>query len=289
MKIKSTFSYFLLASGMLAALNVINCQADIVTMKTMKEICDTIQKDGIPADKKAVFLDLDDTVWNCGSSLDYAAYRLIVGTKTPKEYVHNFLHVRPVENSTVELLKEVQHNKIPVLALTARFIEGAPRAHEQATSIGLDFSNPAQIVINRKTFDTTQDTTFTVDTSSKDSKSSFQARCFKGIICCNNKNKGKALAEFLKRNNLDSKDLEMIYFVDDKHKIKVDEHGNKKVESNVVDVDAEMKEMGINCRAIHYKPTYQNWYYKYQPLDILRSVTFLGALGYATYLTYLAF
>lgn len=129
--------------------------------------------------------------------------------------------VKPVEDSTPKLIKDMQDKNIKVMALTARPLELVDTTISQLKSIGVDLSrNPP----SRKNF--------VVGHGLK------AERYYNGILFCGGlkKDKGTILNEFFEKIKFEPT---TVVFVDDRR-------------NNVESVDKALATKGLDCRCIRY-------------------------------------
>lgn len=193
---------------------------------------DTIQviKNYIPADMQKedvlIVLDLDDTI--AMSILDpvfkpWFNKVLVPHKDLPKlNFKHRFNYIaqlKPMESTTIELLKDLQKQGIPIIILTARMANLAQRTHEQVSRIGLDLSQSLSLANH------------TIPACPE-----LPVPFHQGMLLCSEQNKGAVLSSFLKHNSLSPK---KVIFVDDRT-------------DHVASVNRAMQTMDIDCTTIHY-------------------------------------
>lgn len=125
----------------------------------------------------------------------------------------------PIEENTAEVILSLQERGIPLLGLTARYIEMAYPTHSQLQSIGIDLS---------------KNTLYPYD---KEIEGGFASKFIQGIVFVGLKNdKGETLFRFL--DSIQYKPKRVVY-VDDKLK-------------NIESVRKVVEERGISYIGIHY-------------------------------------
>ena len=193
--------------------------AKIIEIKNISEVSNYAKDENT-----LVVLDIDNTILEPDNNDGYGSdqwFSALVKNKTDKGFntisaiemalpkyfkAHKTIKVKPVEeNETLKIIKQLQNQKIPVMALTARSFPMIDTTFRQFKKMNIDLTQTAlsNQTINFKKF-------------------KFPAKYNKGILFIGNNNKGKLLKTYLSTVSFEPSKIVMI---DDK------EHHLKKIET----------------------------------------------------------